>query len=94
MPAEYFVGVPSGFNAVVSLADDGGGIANTVGCAVPPLFVADGWFTTTSSSLSSCTTTYNYIIGTIILYYLIETMERLLLYSKFIGRMQIKMYKT
>jgi hypothetical protein len=54
--AEYFVGVPSGFSAVVSLAEFGGGIANTlVFCAVPPvvLFVEDGWFTTTSSSLSS-----------------------------------------
>lgn len=54
--AEYFVGVPSGFNAVVSLAESGGGIANTlVCCPVPPveLFVEEGWFTTTSSSLSS-----------------------------------------
>lgn len=54
--AEYFVGVPSGFNAVVSLADGGGGIANTLACCpVPPpeMFVDDGWFTTTSSSLSS-----------------------------------------
>jgi len=43
--AEYFVGVPSGFNAVVSLAEGGGGIANIfVCCVVPPvvLFVADG----------------------------------------------------
>jgi len=43
--AEYFVGVPSGFNAVVSLAEVGGGIANTfVLCVVPPtvLFVEDG----------------------------------------------------
>lgn len=43
--AEYFVGVPSGFNAVVSLAEDGGGIANTfVCCVVPPvvLVVEDG----------------------------------------------------
>lgn len=34
--AEYFVGVPSGFNAVVSLADDGGGMANTLVCCVVP----------------------------------------------------------
>lgn len=56
MLAEYFVGVPSGFKAVVSLAEGGGGMANTlVCCAVPPvvLFVEDGWFTMTSSSLSS-----------------------------------------
>lgn len=54
--AEYFVGVPSGFSAVVSLAEGGGGIANAlVCCPAPPvaLFVEDGWFTTTSSSLSS-----------------------------------------
>lgn len=54
--AEYFVGVPSGFSAVVSLAEGGGGMANAVVCcAAPPvaLFVDDGWFTITSSSLSS-----------------------------------------
>jgi len=45
LPAEYFVGVPSGFRAVVSLAEGGGGIANTVVfCPTPPtaLFVEDG----------------------------------------------------
>lgn len=43
--AEYFVGVPSGFSAVVSLAEGGGGMANAVVCcAAPPvaLFVDDG----------------------------------------------------
>lgn len=42
---EYLVGVPSGFNAVVSLAEGGGGIANTlVCCAAAPVltFVEDG----------------------------------------------------
>jgi len=43
--AEYFVGVPSGFSAVVSLAEGGGGMANALlCCAAPPvaLFVEDG----------------------------------------------------